>query len=78
VARFLSLLELFREGAVAFDQVAALGELTVRWTGGDEDTFEIDEFEGAPPEDPAAPADEPDAPDDADKPDQPEQETDDD
>jgi segregation and condensation protein A len=78
VARFLSLLELFREGAVAFDQVAALGELTVRWTGGDEDTFEIDEFEGAPLEDPAAPADEPDAPDDADKPDQPEQETDDD
>ncbi len=33
VARFLALLELFREGAVAFEQVAALGELTVRWTG---------------------------------------------
>ena len=33
VARFLSLLELFREGAVAFDQVTPLGELTVRWTG---------------------------------------------
>ena len=60
---------------------AALGELTVRWTGGDEDTFEIDEFEGAPPEEPAAAADEPDEPDDADKPDgrdEPEQETDDD
>ena len=28
VARFLSLLELFREGAVAFDQVTPLGELT--------------------------------------------------
>jgi segregation and condensation protein A len=81
VARFLSLLELFREGAVAFDQVAALGELTVRWTGGDEDTFEIDEFEGAPPEEPTAAADETDAPDESDKPDEPdepEQETDDD
>jgi segregation and condensation protein A len=55
VARFLSLLELFREGAVAFDQVAALGELTVRWTGedGDEaldvDRLIQDEFDGAPP-----------------------------
>jgi segregation and condensation protein A len=57
VARFLSLLELFREGAVAFDQVSPLGELTVRWTGSDEEDFEIDEFEGAPPEpDQPAPA----------------------
>jgi segregation and condensation protein A len=48
VARFLSLLELFREGAVAFDQMSALGELTVRWSGTDEEDFEIDEFEGAP------------------------------
>jgi segregation and condensation protein A len=32
VARFLALLELYREGLVAFDQVAALGELTVPWT----------------------------------------------
>jgi segregation and condensation protein A len=36
VVRFLALLELFREGAVAFDQVTALGELSVRWTGADE------------------------------------------
>ena len=50
VARFLSLLELFREGAVSFDQVTPLGELSVRWTGSDDDEFEIDEFEGAPPE----------------------------
>ncbi|MFF3063626.1 segregation and condensation protein A [Oerskovia sp. NPDC057915] len=35
VARFLALLELFREGLVAFEQVEALGELTVRWTGPD-------------------------------------------
>ena len=33
VARFLGLLELFREGLVAFEQVEALGELHVRWTG---------------------------------------------
>jgi len=51
VARFLSLLELFREGAVSFEQVTALGELTVRWTGSDDDEIEItDEFDGAPPE----------------------------
>ena len=51
VARFLSLLELFREGVVAFDQVAALGELTVRWTGDEDAEVEItDEFDGAPPE----------------------------
>ncbi len=53
VARFLSLLELFREGAVGFDQVSPLGELTVRWTGQDDQEIEItDEFDGAPPEDP--------------------------
>ena len=52
VARFLALLELFREGAVAFDQVTPLGELTVRWTGADVAHYEIDEFEGAPTEEP--------------------------
>jgi len=36
VARFLALLELFRENAVGFDQVTPLGELTVRWTGDDD------------------------------------------
>jgi segregation and condensation protein A len=36
VARFLALLEMYREGQVAFDQVTPLGELHVRWTGGDE------------------------------------------
>ncbi|TWG97842.1 condensin subunit ScpA [Nocardioides sp. J9] len=56
VARFLSLLELFREGAVAFDQVTPLGELTVRWTGDeavDVDDLITDEFDGAPAEAPA-------------------------
>lgn len=32
VARFLALLELFRDQVVAFNQLAPLGELTVRWT----------------------------------------------
>jgi segregation and condensation protein A len=47
VARFLALLELFRSGQVAFEQVAALGELTVRWTGGSDDELgEVEEFDG--------------------------------
>lgn len=35
VARFLCLLELFRQGKVALEQAAALGDLHVRWTGDD-------------------------------------------
>jgi segregation and condensation protein A len=31
VARFLALLELYREGRVSFEQPTPLGELTVRW-----------------------------------------------
>ncbi len=47
VARFLALLELFKEAVVAFEQARSLGELTVRWTGGDEDVdIEVsDEFD---------------------------------
>ncbi|MFD1828033.1 MULTISPECIES: segregation and condensation protein A [Mumia] len=41
VARFLSLLELFREGVVAFDQVTPLGELTIRWTGSEDGEVEV-------------------------------------
>jgi segregation and condensation protein A len=53
VARFLALLELFREGAVSFDQVVPLGELTVRWTGATDGEVEItDEFDGTVPEAP--------------------------
>ncbi len=33
VARFLALLELYRDGAVTFDQMVPLGDLRVRWTG---------------------------------------------
>ncbi|MFC4330474.1 segregation and condensation protein A [Streptomyces andamanensis] len=53
VARFLALLELYREKAVALDQETALGDLLVRWTGGDEDahTRVTDEFD-RPPEKP--------------------------
>jgi segregation and condensation protein A len=60
VARFLALLELFRENAVAFDQVSPLGELSVRWTGSDDRDsaaeFRIDEFEGTPEPPPDQPA----------------------
>ena len=46
VARFLALLELFGEGAIAFEQVTPLGELNVRWTGSAEGEVEItDEFD---------------------------------
>ncbi|MEV5147067.1 segregation/condensation protein A [Streptomyces sp. NPDC052727] len=50
VARFLALLELYREKAVALEQEAALGELTVRWTGGDADAVPMvtDEFDRPP------------------------------
>jgi segregation and condensation protein A len=42
VARFLALLELFREGLVGFAQVQALGELTVRWTGAEDAASHLD------------------------------------
>ncbi|WAX56993.1 segregation/condensation protein A [Jatrophihabitans cynanchi] len=40
VGRFLGLLELYRDGSVAFDQAAALAELRVRWTGPADDPDE--------------------------------------
>lgn len=53
VARFLALLELYREKAVALEQEAALGELLVRWIGGDGAAAPMvtDEFD-RPPERP--------------------------
>lgn len=46
VARFLALLDLFRQGALRFDQVAALGELQISWTGSDSGEIEAgDEFD---------------------------------
>ena len=43
VARFLALLELFREGQVSFDQVAPLGDLQVRWTGSATGEVDLDD-----------------------------------
>ncbi len=43
IARFLALLELYRENLVSFDQVAPLGELNVRWIGPDNDDAAIPE-----------------------------------
>jgi segregation and condensation protein A len=37
VARFLALLEMFRDRAVAFDQLLPLGDLTVHWTAAHDD-----------------------------------------
>ncbi|MFF7215576.1 segregation and condensation protein A [Streptomyces sp. NPDC008238] len=51
VARFLALLELYREKAVALDQEEALGTLRVRWTGGaaaPDQPLVTDEFDQAP------------------------------
>ncbi|HSN12831.1 MAG TPA: segregation/condensation protein A, partial [Propionibacteriaceae bacterium] len=59
VARFLALLELYRDGAVAFDQVSPLGELHIRWTGAAEGDVEVraEEYDGsATPAGPASPA----------------------
>jgi segregation and condensation protein A len=48
VARFLALLELYREGLVGFDQELALGELTVHWTGGETAAGDlaVDDYDG--------------------------------
>jgi segregation and condensation protein A len=56
VARFLALLELYREGVVAFDQVTPLGELTIRWTGGDAEVTVVDDYDDGPQTDAGPPA----------------------
>ncbi|NYE12835.1 segregation and condensation protein A [Actinomadura citrea] len=54
VARFLALLELYREQAVTFEQHEPLGELHITWTGADDGDVEVgDDYEGAPKKDPA-------------------------
>jgi segregation and condensation protein A len=46
VARFLALLELYREGVLRFEQVMALGELHITWVGSSEGEIEVsDEFD---------------------------------
>jgi segregation and condensation protein A len=51
VARFLALLELYREGLIDFEQPVSLEELTVRWIGGTDagGDLDIDEYAGSPP-----------------------------
>ena len=49
VARFLSLLELYKDGSVRFEQIMALGELQITWTGAtDGEILVSDEFDRAP------------------------------
>ena len=66
VARFLALLELYRQGAVGFDQAGPLGDLTVHWTGDergevtisadfDGDAEPVPEDASRPPEDASRP-----------------------
>ena len=43
VARFLALLELFKESVIAFEQAEALGELDIRWTGSEQGDVAIDD-----------------------------------
>jgi segregation and condensation protein A len=58
VARFLALLELFRERAISFEQLNPLGELTVRWLGNDIDPAsigtEFDQSDHPTPESPVS------------------------
>ncbi|MHA6763707.1 segregation and condensation protein A [Streptacidiphilus sp. PAMC 29251] len=49
VARFLALLELYRERVLLFDQPEALGELLVQWIGAEGAHVEVsEEFDAAP------------------------------
>ena len=46
VARFLALLDLYRQGVLRFNQVIALGELQISWTGSESGEVEVtDEFD---------------------------------
>lgn len=49
VARFLALLELYREGVVRFEQVISLGELQITWVGSADGEISVsDEFDIPP------------------------------
>jgi len=53
VARFLAVLELFREGSIAVEQAAPLGDFFVRWTGSEDGDVEVDaEFDEEDPREP--------------------------
>lgn len=58
VARFLAVLELYREAAVSFEQVEPLGELHVTWTGSDDgDVAVADDYDETPDSPKREPAD---------------------
>ena len=58
VARFLALLELYREGQIRFEQVVALGELQVTWTGTESGEVKVsDEFDQPVPQESEVPND---------------------
>jgi segregation and condensation protein A len=51
VARFLALLELYKEGVLHFEQVTPLGDLQIRWVGSAEGEIAVnDEFDRVPSE----------------------------
>ncbi|WP_052460057.1 segregation and condensation protein A [Tessaracoccus massiliensis] len=50
VVRFLAILELFRAQQVALEQLEPLGELTIRWTAGDQAAVEVTDDYGPQPE----------------------------
>jgi segregation and condensation protein A len=60
VARFLALLELYREGHVSFEQIVPLGDLQCRWTGHEASPsayLAVEEYDGAPVADGEEPSD---------------------
>ncbi|MGW4641215.1 segregation and condensation protein A [Sphaerisporangium sp. NPDC004334] len=49
IARFLAVLELYREAAVSFEQIEPLGDLHVTWTGADDgDVAVVDDYDEGP------------------------------
>jgi len=48
VARFLAVLELYRDGQISLDQAAPLGDLIVTWIdhGGDTSDLDVEEYDG--------------------------------
>ena len=70
VARFLALLELYRQQRVVFEQLTPLGDLHVRWTGpttgDDEAEADVDDYVGHVPEE-NAPDDDADGDDEEDR-----------
>lgn len=51
VARFLAILELFRSGAVSFEQLDPLADLVITWTGGDDTAVTVvDDYDAVPEE----------------------------